>query len=388
MALLEDMPFAKSLSVETGYRYSDYSLNFQTNTYKFGVEYSPLEDVRIRGSFQRAVRVPNVGELFNPLSVGLDGVTDLCSGSTPSLTLAQCMRQGVTAAQYGQVDQNPAAQYNGLTGGNPQLKPETAITKSIGISFTPTFVDGLRVTVDYFDIDIQNAIQNPNADFTMLLCSLTGNPTTCGRIHRDSTGSLDGPPSGYVEDTLVNIGSLMTRGVDLDAAYRLNLQQFGKLNFSMIGTYTSKYETTPQPGATYDCAGYYGGICQAPLPKWRHTLSTNYQTPIKGLDISLAWRYLGSVKLDSFAPGLSFLHGTTYENATDLGFASRSYLDGSIAYQYDKYNIRFGVNNMLDKDPPVNGSTTCPAGPCNGNTWPTVYDATGRYMYVSLTAEF
>ncbi len=314
MPLLEDMPGAHSLSVETGYRYSDYTLDFKTNTYKFGVEYSPVEDVRFRGSFQRAVRVPNVGELYSPISVGLDGVTDLCSGTTPSLSAAQCLRQGVTAAQYGNVDQNAAAQYNGNTGGNPTLKPETAITKSIGVSFQPSFIEGLRVTVDYFDIAIENAIQNPNADFTMLLCSQTGDPTTCGKIHRDSTGSLDGPPSGYVDDTLVNIGSLKTTGADLDAAYKLNLGALGKVNFNLIGTYTSKYVTSPQPGASYDCAGYYGGICQSPLPKWRHTLSTTYMTPVKGLDVSLAWRYLGSVKLDAFAPGLSFLQGTSYVN--------------------------------------------------------------------------
>src|SRR5262249_12676072 len=158
MPLAEDLPFTKSLSAETGYRYSSYSLNFKTNTYKFGLEWAPIDDIRFRGSFQRAVRVPNVGELFNPDVGGLDGVTDLCSGPTPALTFEQCARQGVTAAQYGNIDQNPAAQYNGLTGGNPTLQPETAITKSFGVSLTPSFLEGLRIQADYFDIDIQNAI--------------------------------------------------------------------------------------------------------------------------------------------------------------------------------------------------------------------------------------
>lgn len=388
MPLLEDVPFAHSLSVETGYRYSDYSLNFKTNTYKFGVEYSPVEDVRFRSSFQRAVRVPNVGELYNPVNVALDGVTDLCSGAAPSLTLAQCQRQGVTAAQYGNVDQNSAAQYNGKIGGNPALKPETAITKSIGVSFTPSFVEGLRVTIDYFDINIENAIQNPNADFTMIACSQTGDPATCGKIHRDSTGSLDGGPDGFVNDTLVNIGSIKTKGADLDSAYKLNLGAAGKLNFNLIGTYTQEYVTAPQPGASYDCAGYFGGICLAPVPKWRHTFSTTYATPIKGLDVSMAWRFIDAVRLDSNAPGLSFLKGTAYEHATDQRLSSRSYFDLSSSYQYDKYNVRVGVNNLMDKDPPINGGAACPSGVCNGNTWPTVYDVTGRYLYVMMTAEF
>jgi len=390
MPVLEDAPFAKSLSFETGYRYSSYSLDFKTNTYKFGVEYSPLDDVRFRGSFQRAVRVPNVGELYSPVSVALDGVTDLCSGAAPTLTFAQCARQGVTAAQYGQtVDQNSAAQYNGLTGGNPTLQPETAITKSVGISLTPTFIEGLRVQVDYFDIAIQNAIQNPNADFTQILCSQTGDPTLCSRIHRDPSGSLDGSPSNsYVEDTLVNIGSLKTRGIDIDASYKLNLNQYGKVGLQFTGTYTQKYLTEPQPGAQYDCAGYYGGICGAPLPKWRSNFTTSYTTPIKGLDFAATWRFFDAVRLDSNAPGLNFLKGTAYENPSDQRLSSRSYLDLTASYQYDKYNVRVGVNNVLDKDPPINGAGVCPAGPCNGNTWPVAYDVLGRQLFVMLTAEF
>jgi outer membrane receptor protein involved in Fe transport len=392
MPLLNDVPFAKSLSLETGYRYSSYSLDFKTNTYKFGVEYSPLDDIRFRGSFQRAVRVPNIGELYSPDSVGLDGVTDLCSGPTPTLTLAQCARTGVTGGPhgtYGTIDQNSAAQYNGLTGGNPQLKPETAITKSFGVSLTPSFIEGLRIQVDYFDIKIENAIQNPNADFTLILCSQTGDPNLCSKIHRDPFGNLDGSPSNsYVEDTLVNIGSLKTRGVDVDSSYKLNLNQWGKLGFQLTGTYTNKYITSPQPGAEYDCAGYYGGICQAPTPKWRSNFTTSYTTPIKGLDFAATWRFMDAVQLDSNAPGLEFLKGTNYEHASDQRLSSRSYLDLTASYQYDKYNVRVGVNNVLDKDPPINGAGVCPTGPCNGNTWPVMYDVVGRQLFLMLTAEF
>ncbi|MDB6092151.1 MAG: putative TonB-dependent receptor [Gammaproteobacteria bacterium] len=401
MPLLEDMPLAKELAAEAGYRYSSYSLNFKTNTYKFGLEWSPLEDVRLRGTFQRAVRVPNVGELFSPTQVALDGVTDPCAGPAPTLTLAQCQRTGVTPAQYGQIDSNPVSQYNGFIGGNPNLKPETAITKSVGISFTPTFADGLRVSVDYFDINIESAIQNPNADFTLINCASTGNPLTCGRIHRSNNGSLWTSPAGFVNDQLVNIGSISTRGVDIDSAYRLRLGEMGRLgnmgrlNFSFVGTYTDKGAVSPQPGATYECSGFYGGICQAPLPKWRHVFKTTWDTPVQGLDVSLTWRYFDSVKLDSSAPGLEFLGGayaaaagTAGPPATDLHLSSISYIDMSAGYQYDKYNVRVGVNNLTDKDPPINGSTTCPAGPCNGNTWPVVYDVAGRYLYVMLTAEF
>jgi iron complex outermembrane recepter protein len=394
LPLMEEKPFARSLAFETGYRYSDYSLNFQTNTYKFGLEWTPIEDVRFRGSFQRAVRVPNVGELYSATQVALDGVTDPCAGAAPTLTAAQCARTGVSAAQYGNVDSNPASQYNGFIGGNPNLQPETAITKSFGVTLTPSMIEGLRVSVDYFDIRITNAIQAPNSDFTLIGCAQTGDPNVCGRIHRDAQGSLL-TTTGFVDDLLTNIGELSTKGIDFDVGYKVNAGAAGRFNFTLVGTYTDKFETMPQPGASYDCAGYFGGICGAPLPQWRHTFTTNWSTPIKGLDLTVAWRYLDAVKLDSFAPGLAFLDGsyataagTNGAPATDQRLSSRSYIDLSASYQLNRYRLRLGVNNLTDKDPPIIGATTCPAGPCNGNTWPVIYDVAGRYMYAMMTAEF
>ena len=138
--LIDDKPFAKSLAFDTGYRYSDYSLGFRTSTYKFGLEWAPSSDIRFRSSFARAVRAPNVGELFSAVIVGLDGATDPCSGSNPAYTVAQCQAAGVDPSLYGFIDNNPASQYNGQVGGNVNLKPETATTKSFGIGLTPSFV--------------------------------------------------------------------------------------------------------------------------------------------------------------------------------------------------------------------------------------------------------
>ena len=90
MPLIEDKPFAQSLDMETGYRYSSYNLGFKTNTYKFGVDWSPVHDVRLRGSFARAVRAPNVVELFTPQAIGLDGTysSDPCAGAAPAVSAA------------------------------------------------------------------------------------------------------------------------------------------------------------------------------------------------------------------------------------------------------------------------------------------------------------
>ena len=166
--MIDDKFLAQSLALEAGYRYSDYNLGFKTNTYKFGLEWSPISELRLRGSFQRAVRAPNVIELFSPQSVALDGNTDPCAGTAAQIaatgiTQAQCVAAGVPAAAFGTVTPNSAAQYNGLIGGNPALKPETALTTSFGIGWTPAYVPNLRVQVDYFDIKIENVISTIGA---------------------------------------------------------------------------------------------------------------------------------------------------------------------------------------------------------------------------------
>jgi len=154
LPLLQDMKFAKVLSAETGYRYSDYDLGFSTNTYKFGVDWAPVSDARLRGSYQRAVRAPNLQELFLGTFVGNDGGTDPCATSSSSpatATLAQCARTGVTAAQYGGgfgIVGNPAGQYNGQFSGNPNLKPEQSDTYSFGIILTPSALPTFNLTLE------------------------------------------------------------------------------------------------------------------------------------------------------------------------------------------------------------------------------------------------
>jgi iron complex outermembrane recepter protein len=404
LPLIDDHFLAQSLALETGYRYSDYNLGFKTNTYKFGVEWSPIADVRLRGSFQRAVRAPNVTELFTPAVVALDGNNDPCAsatGKTPVATQAQCVAAGVPAAAYGTVLSNSANQYNGLVGGNPALQPETAITKSFGIGWTPSYVPNLRVQIDYFDIAIENVITTIGADTILQQCINSGN--FCGDIHRDANNSLWLSNNGYVVDSLANVGKLETRGVDIDVSYGFDVGSLGKIRTNLVGTYVDEYVVTPisaDPSTKFNCAGLYGDTCSSgastanPIFRWRHTLRTTWSTPWQGLDLTASWRYFSAMKLDSLSPqaNLSAFPNTVANggiSSTDAAIKAYNYLDLSAAVKLmDKMTFRVGVNNVFDKDPPVIGGTNLPGVAGNGNTFPQVYDALGRFIFGQLTVQF
>jgi outer membrane receptor protein involved in Fe transport len=384
--LVADAPFVKDLTADVGYRYSNYSEAGSTSTYKISAEWRPVDDILIRGGFNRAVRAPNIDELYSAQSVGLDGNSDPCAGPTPGFSAAQCARTGVTAAQYGNISTNPAAQYNGLLGGNPDLKPETAYTYTIGAVITPKeWVRGLSLSADYFNIRIENVISTYGETNILDECAETGIATYCNLIHRAAgTGSLWLTPSGYVTDTLQNLGSLKTSGVDFTLDYRfsfrdLGLPDYGGLDLNFLGTYTANYITQGAPGTTpYNCVGLYGDLCGVPLPYFKGKTRLTWTTPLQGFQVSVDWRYIGSVNLDTGATGTADSHIPEY-----------SYFDLSMQYRIkDRYTFRVGVNNLFDLDPPVIGSGELPATVGNGNTFPQVYDALGRYIFMGVTADF
>lgn len=396
LPLIEGKSFAQSLSAEAGYRYSDYDLDFSTDTYKLGLEWSPISDIRARTSYQRSVRVPNITELYGFQAVGLDGTIDICAsdvagGELPGASLEECARTGVAPEDYGRIQNNSASQYNGLIGGNPDLQPETADTFSFGLAFQPRALPGLRINIDYFDIKIEDAIQNPNADFTLLMCARTGDPQTCDRIQRDADGSLWQSVNGYVVDTFENIGEISTSGVDFDVSYAFDLGGGGRIGLDFVATLLDSLEFTPQAGVTYDCAGLYGSVCLVPAPEWRHKFDATWRTPWAGVDVTLSWRYFDEVKRDAEDNNefLSFLGEVEGVLSTDSRLGSRSYFDLTSSMTLaERYTLRLGVNNLLDKDPPLNGSSSCPTGPCNGNAWPQVYDAMGRQIFGLVTVDF
>jgi iron complex outermembrane receptor protein len=406
--LISDMPFAKDLSLELGYRFSDYSSVGDTNTYKVAGEWEVIDGVRFRAGYNRAVRAPNVQELFAPPNVALDGSEDPCAGLAASNPLvAQCAKAfNLTTAQVLAIEKNPSPQYNGQLGGNPNLKPEISDTYTAGIVYQPKFVPGLSVSLDYFNIKVDSFIAPFGENLILNQCVQTLNPLFCGLIHREpGNNSLWLDPTGFVTDITQNTGSLKTTGVDLNVAYRSDLSSLGlgdngSVNVSLVGTWLDSLDIQPLPGgASFNCAGLYGTVCQGPngegpAPKWRHKMRFTWNTPysygdwFKNLSMSAQWRYYSKVTLDAFQSNPQLNNpGLAYD--TDRMLASRSYLDLTANFTlHSNVNVRVGVNNVFDKDPPIIGASNCPAGPCNGGTYPQVYDALGRFVFVGLSADF
>ena len=401
LPLIEGKTFAQTLSIEAGYRFSDYSTGFSTDTYKAGMDWAPVDMLRFRGSYQRAVRAPNVGELFSSQSVALDGTEDPCAGilgnaatnDDPEATLAECQLTGMTPAQYGTVPLNPAGQYNGLLGGNPDLTPETSDTISFGFILRPEIGD-LSIAVDYFDIKVEDTISSTaggNADTFIGNC-INGFNEFCSLVNRDEFGSLWlSATNAYIVDTSLNLGTLRTKGIDLQASYTMNIAEH-RLGFNLVGTKLTEFSNAPLPGfPSYDCTGYYGGTCGVPAPKWRHSFRTNWRTPWNGLDVAATWRYFGKAQTERLSPNEQ-LSGAVNANGLSNAVPAYSYLDLTAAMTFaEKFTFRVGANNIMDKAPPIipsGGVNDCPAGPCSGNTWAQVYDALGRQVFATLTVDF
>jgi iron complex outermembrane recepter protein len=393
-----DESFFHSLSLELGYRYSDYDIegrSVNTDTYKIGLDFAPIRDVRIRAAYNRAVRAPNIVELFGPQAVILNGAGDPCSGATPSASLAACQAQGVSAAQYGNISGNPAGQYNGLVGGVADLDPEKADSYTLGVVVQPRFLPRFALTVDWFDIRVKGAIQQIGQDTILAACVQTLDPDLCGLINRDATGSLWRTASGFVEDLPRNIGGFKTRGIDVGASYSMDVGSFGGLAFNFNGTWLDRFVTDTGVSEPFDCAGLYGAVCSArngPLPEWRHKARATLTTP-DGIALSAQWRYFSEVEIDLSSDQESLAGPFAPFNER---LKAQSYIDLTMTARVgENYTFRLGVNNVFDNDPPIfgaNGVSTvvnaCALPYCNGNTYPNVYDALGRYIFTGVTLDF
>jgi len=373
--LFEGYNLAQSVNLNLGYRYSDYNTDQTTDTYKGAFDWSFNDAIRLRASLQRAVRAGNLRELFQPQGLNLfDMNVDPC-GAGGTATLEQCVNNtGLPAALYGSAGLNsPAGQYNFLQGGNPNVRPEESDTVSFGGIWSPAFIDGLVVSVDWFNIEVVDAISNRGQEFTLNQCLASGDALWCDAVTRaPGSGSLWLGTQGFITDTNTNIGKFEREGIDLQVGYNLPIGGAGDLDFSLVGAVLLKAETQPTPSSpVVDCKGSWeNGTCIGAFPEWAHTFRTTWVTPWD-IDVSAMWRYAGEVE----------------DNTTNnRDWPAYSWLDLTANWQVtDGVLLRIGVNNALDKDPPV--SSDVGNAPGNGNVFPGYYDALGRYVFAGISLQ-
>ncbi len=397
MPLAKNLPGVHTLDVEAKYRYSSYTSGFKTNTYEFGINWAPIEDVRLRASYNRAVRAPNLAELLKGPYVTLDAGTDLCAPGGP-YTAAQCALTGLSPAIYNDPNRrglltSAAGQYNGQLGGSRTLHPEIGKTTNVGLVFTPTFLAGFSATIDYTDIKMTDVITTYGPNLIQQSCIASGDPNSsfCKLIHRDADGTLWESPQGYTADPLVNLAGLQNKSIDLGVGYRLDMGGLGKLRARLDGSYLLKLITTPGAGPSYDCAGRFGPSCEPATPKWRNRFALDWDTPL-GLSAGATWRYIGRVtnsRLDAKIPDYIGADNAAL-GLPDNHLPSISYLDLRVSYNWNKITVRAGVNNVLDKDPPLfdtidTGGNSIYA---ESNTNSSLYDMGGRFLFLNMTVDF
>ena len=412
LPIAEDVPGFSQLVVDGAFRYSEYynegsdpaggvgriESDYNAETYRAGVRWVPTDDLTLRGQYQRAVRAPNVFDLFIGLNTGLfdlpagaNGLFDPCASGqdedgnpiAPARSLEECARTGVTAAQFGNIVDNPAGQFNNVTGGNPELTPEIADTFTLGFVYEPTFADGLSVSIDYFDIEVEEAIDTIPAITSLNRCLDSGDAQFCDLIQRDAFGTLFLDNSNFegIQQTNANIASIETSGFDLAVRYDYDLGAAGSVDFNYLATVLDNYDTTPVPAAegedaeVVSCERKYGGQCGRPRSEYDHRFLATYRTPID-LDLTATWRYRTAVGLEG-AQG----------NDLDDELEDRHYFDlGALYSLNDTVTLRGGVNNVFDQDPPL--STSVGTGVGNGNTFPGLYPATGRFLFAGANVSF
>ncbi len=385
--LAEGMEMAEELSATAAFRWSDYNTTGTSNTWAVGLTWAPDDSVKFRVQAQQAVRAPNIFELYNDRGETLfdmtdennDGIFDPCAGTTPYYTAAQCANQGITAAQYGTVSDNPAGQFNSISGGNPDLEVETSRTYTAGAVFTPESVAGLTFSADFYHIKVKDFVGTVPPELAVRRCAEDADPFFCSLVQRDPGGGLFvSHDTSFVTATNVNTGSLETKGIDFNASYSFDMPEgLGTMNLATITNYLMSYDIESLPGLEpFACDNYYAGDCIVPRPKWGSNTTATWVTE-GGMGITATWRYIGSTKLLN----------STVTTSKAYKLKATSYFDLAVSTEVaEGLTLRAGINNILGTRPPVTNSV--PAGLGTGNTYPGYYDVDMRYGFVSLKADF
>ncbi len=379
--ILADLPFAHELTIEGAARYGDYSTVGEVFTWKLGGEYAPVDWFRFRGAYNQAIRAPNINELFSSTRSAATSVEDPCIASRRPTAAQQqlCISQGVSPSEIATFQQS-SPQLNALTGGNPNLSEETSKTYTIGFVMRPPIVRGLNVAVDYFNIEVENAITSINANQTLNECFrvLDATSAACRSITRLSNGQID-----LIRTNLQNIGLMAVNGVDAQADYRFNLPdawalpgEGARLSLNVTASWLFERSIQVIEGQpSLDCAGYFGAGCTGTAipgtPDFKLRLGAVYDSG--PLSVRLNGRMICQMEL----------HPTVTAAVNEVG--DQWYADLSAKYVVsERVELFGGIENLADKTPPIQGVALTG----DANTDVALYDVLGRRYHVGLRFRF
>jgi outer membrane receptor protein involved in Fe transport len=404
--LIKDLPFAREVKAELGYRETEFSNSGNSihyGSWKVGGDWQPVQALRFRGSVQKATRSPNVNELFEPLTTSLSNAAeDPCQlgrinagqANTAGTLSNLCRLTGVPVSEIGAVPAPSSGQINNLAGGNPELGPEIAKTKTIGFVWEP--LPKLAVSFDYYRIQIDKAVSSLSTTDVLEAC-YKNNPSfafndACAQIGRNpANGTFNGAGSSGVATPRSNLGYQRTSGFDISVNYRLAAKQinldpkFGNLDltFALNQVQENTFRGTPT-SSDRDCVGYYSVACAningSTAPVYKRKFNQRSTWNVGDFALGYNWRYTSAVDVEpnsgTFLPQYS--HIKAY-----------SYVDLSAIYNFSK-NLRLNVsvNNAANKKPPIVGANVATTSMDSGNTFPNAYDAIGRYITFGASVKF
>ena len=391
--LVIDRAWADYLGLEVGARYSEYKNAGSMWTYKAGGEWQPFAGLRLRAMHQRSARAPNSSELFEEQRtefdtfVGIDSSSDPCSASADPVgngTVDKCLIQGLPADQVGVFEATPRYPVMVLVGGNPNLIPEVGETWTVGAVISPGFLSNWTFTVDYFALEVTDTIGGIDAKVTCFDPINTGN-VFCENIARDASGNV-----AEITELTSNRGLLETTGIDTQIQYGADLPQFfafgdhsATISVNLYWTHmlTNKEQENPVT-EIIDCAGYFGWPCSYTNAYSNNRVTGNFHYASGPLGMHLTWRWIEGT--DNGAPLRSYIWGIPDPNLAIPEVGDEHYLDLGFAYDFsDSFTARFGVNNLLDNDPPQMADAVL-----SNNSDTGLYDVFGRSYYLTLSAHF
>jgi len=388
LPLLKDLPFARELTINGAIRVADYKGSTGTVlSYNGGIEWAPVRSLRLRGNYARAVRAPNLSDLYTPLGQNYDTVYDPCDnahiGAGSTTRAANCHSDGVPAVYN--FEYRASLPY--LSGGNGDLKAEKSDSFTVGGVFQPTFLPGLSLSVDYYDITVNDVITAPDAQDVLNACydAADLNNQFCGLFSR-YTGTGVGP-SGEVTGQILNnslhliplnYAKLKTSGIDVDFGYDHQIGRIGALSIHAIYTHVisnNTYLDPTDPGRADQVLGELGDPQDA----------FNIDAALKSGPVTFGYkfRYIGNM-VPGFWEDAHSVQGRDPQNADAYPFTYYDpvmYHDFRLQVDVNKsYNMYLGIDNAFNKLPPY-GLTGIGGGSA-------IYNNIGRFFYAGFVAKF